>query len=123
MENPQDVHILIVDDMEDNLALLQVILEKEGHRVDVANSGTLALAKVKASPPNIILLDFRMPDMNGFEVTQQIRQNDQYSSVAILIVTADDEANEEQGLQIGANGFIYKPIRFKELIKKVGEFC
>ncbi|MBI4781644.1 MAG: response regulator [Oscillatoriophycideae cyanobacterium NC_groundwater_1537_Pr4_S-0.65um_50_18] len=122
MKNSQDRHSLVVDDLTDNLLLLQTVLEGEGHKVDVADSGALALSKVEASLPSIILLDLMMPDMDGFEVTQQLRQNDKFSSVAILIVTAAQHVNEKQGLQIGANGFIRKPVNSEKLLEKVEEF-
>ncbi|MBW4662188.1 MAG: response regulator [Drouetiella hepatica Uher 2000/2452] len=123
MEKSQDCYILVVDDLPDNLVLLQTILEGEGHRVDVADSGALALAKVEASPPDLILLDLMMPDIDGFEVTQRLRQNDQYAAVAILIITAAQNVDEDEGLQIGANGFIRKPVNFEELLEKVEAFC
>ncbi|MBW4660944.1 MAG: response regulator [Drouetiella hepatica Uher 2000/2452] len=123
MENSHPCYILVVDDLADNLVLIKTLLEAEGHRVDVADSGALALAKIEASPPDLILLDLMMPDIDGFEVTRRLRQNDQFSSVPILIVTADRIVEEEQGLEIGANGFIRKPVDFDELLKKVEAFC
>ncbi|MGB5973334.1 MAG: response regulator, partial [Nodosilinea sp.] len=75
MCTPSDFRILIVDDIDDNVFLLQTILETEGYAVDTAGSGGTALAKVENSPPDLILMDVMMPDMNGYEVSRQIRQN------------------------------------------------
>lgn len=72
---PSAFYILVVDDLSDNLFLLQTSLEAEGYNVDTADNGSSALEKVEASPPDLILMDVMMPDMNGYEVTQQIRQN------------------------------------------------
>ncbi len=120
MQSLQHYRILIVDDRIDNLLLMQTLLEAEGYSIDTADSGALALTKVRASPPHLILLDLRMPDIDGFEVTRRLRQNNQFSSIPILIVTADYDVSEA-GLQVGINGFIHKPIDFDKLLKKVEE--
>lgn len=116
---PSDFRILVVDDIEDNLFLLQTVLETEGYRVDTAGSGTTALAKVNDSPPNLILMDVMMPDMNGYEVTRQIRQNPNLPFVPILMVTAYDVISTGQDLALEANNFIRKPIEFELLLSKV----
>lgn len=115
----QVYRVLAVDDVPDNLFLLQTILEMEGFVVDVATSGSTALHKIKTAPPDLILLDVMMPEMNGYEVTQQIRQDDSLPSIPILLITAYDEAAALRGLELGANDFIRKPIDFNELLTRV----
>lgn len=114
--------ILVVDDLADNLFLLQTVLETEGYEVDTADSGSSALAKIKAVPPDLLLLDIMMPDMNGYEVTRRIRQNDRLPFIPILLVTAHDEATATQGLDVAANDFIRKPIDADELLARVRAF-
>lgn len=114
--------ILVVDDLSDNLFLLQTVLEAEGYEVDTADNGNLALAKVADSPPDLILMDVMMPDMNGYEVTQQIRQNSSIPFIPILLVTAHEDANDIQGLALGANDFIRKPIEFDKLLARIKAF-
>jgi CheY-like chemotaxis protein len=114
--------ILVVDDIGDNLFLLQTVLEAEGYQVDTADNGTSALTKVEASPPDLILMDVMMPDMNGYEVTQRIRQNSSIPFIPILLVTAHEEANDIQGLAMGANDFIRKPIEFDKLLARISAF-
>jgi CheY-like chemotaxis protein len=113
--------ILVVDDVADNLLLLQTVLETEGYDIDTALDGCLALAKIEASPPDLLLLDVMMPDMSGYEVTECIRQNDKLPFIPILLITAYDEVNVVEGLKIGANGFIGKPIDFDLLLAKIRE--
>lgn len=115
-------YILIVDDSADNLFLLQTLLEAEGYRVDVADSGYLALEKIKNSPPALILMDVMMPDMSGYEVTQAIRKNQTMTSIPILLVTAYSEVDAAQGLALGANDFIRKPIEFEQLLSRIEAF-
>lgn len=119
MCTPSDFRILVVDDIDDNLFLLQTVLETEGYAVDTAGSGGTALAKVKDSPPDLILMDVMMPDMNGYEVTRQIRQNSSLPFMPILMVTAYDSIETGQELALGSNSFIRKPIEFNQLLTKV----
>lgn len=114
--------ILIVDDLVDNLFLMQTVLEAEGYEVEVADNGRLAVAMVEATPPDLILLDVMMPEMNGYEVTQQIRQMQEIPYIPILLVTAYAEPKAIEGLNLGANDFIRKPIDFDELMARVRAF-
>lgn len=114
--------ILVVDDIADNLLLLEEILTEEGYEVDIAKNGNLALAKIEASPPDLVLLDTMMPGMDGYEVTRRIRQNKKLPFIPILMVTADDTANVPKGLDLGANDFIRKPIDFDELMARIKAF-
>jgi CheY-like chemotaxis protein len=111
--------ILVVDDIEDNVSLLQVILTEEGYEVDTAIDGKSALAKIEASPPDLVLLDAMMPKMDGYEVTRRIRQNNKLPFIPILLITAYIEADVPKGLELGANDFIRKPIDYDELLARV----
>lgn len=122
MSDSSAFRVLVVDDLIDNLFLLQTILEAEGYEVDTADCGNLALAKVIDSPPDLILMDVMMPDMSGYEVTRQIRQNSSIPFMPILLVTAFEEADAIQGLALGANDFIRKPIEFEPLLAKIAAF-
>ncbi len=115
----QAKRILVVDDIEDNLSLLQAILMEEGYEVDITKDGKSALAKIEASPPDLLLLDAMMPQMNGYEVTRRIRQNKNLPFIPILMITAYEDANVPEGLDLGANDFIRKPIDFDELMSRV----
>lgn len=111
--------ILVVDDIPDNSFLLKVILEEEGYQVEVADSGCAALAKITEEPPDLVLLDVMMPDMSGFEVTRQIRQNRQLPFIPILLITAYDQPKASEGFDVGADGFLRKPIESEELLDRV----
>ncbi|MBD2107337.1 response regulator [Nodosilinea sp. FACHB-141] len=119
MCTPSDFRILVVDDIEDNLFLLRTVLETEGYEVETAGNGGSALAKVENAPPDLILMDVMMPDMNGYEVTKKIRQNPALPQMPILIVTAYDTLQTSQGLALEPNNFIRKPIEFDQLLTKV----
>jgi CheY-like chemotaxis protein len=118
----QAKRILVVDDLEDNLFLLQSILTEEGYEVDTAQNGKSALSKIEASPPDLVLLDAMMPGMDGYEVTRRIRQNKKLPFIPIVLITAYVEADIPQGLELGANDFIRKPIDYDELMARVKAF-
>ncbi|MDX2229347.1 MAG: response regulator [Leptolyngbyaceae cyanobacterium bins.349] len=120
---PDSTHdrILVVDDIADNYFLLQTILEEEGYSVDIADNGRLALKKITSDPPDLILLDVMMPEMNGFEVTRHIRQNLALPYIPILLITGYTEPTPGDGYDVGADGFIHKPINFDLLLNRVRE--
>ncbi|MCY7322548.1 MAG: response regulator [Phormidesmis sp. CAN_BIN36] len=110
-------HILVVDDVADNSFLLQVLLEDEGYQVEVADSGSAALAKIELAPPKLVLLDVMMPGMNGYEVAQKIRENIDLPFIPIVMVTGHDQLTLSKDLQV--DGFLRKPIEFDELLSQV----
>jgi CheY-like chemotaxis protein len=121
-KNKEAKRLLIVDDVEDNLFLLEAILTEEGYEVDSAKNGKEALAKIEASPPDLVLLDAMMPGMDGYEVTRRIRQNKKIPFIPVLLITAYENANIPQGLDLGANDFIRKPIDYEELMARIKAF-
>ncbi|MEH1894298.1 MAG: hybrid sensor histidine kinase/response regulator [Nostoc sp.] len=112
--------ILVVDDSPDNVFLIKTILEEEGYTVSTAENGISALAELKTSPCDLVLLDLMMPDMDGYEVTKYIRGEmklPQY--IPILLITAHDAPNVAHGLDLGADDFIRKPVTVDELLARV----
>lgn len=116
---PEADRILVVDDILDNSFLLQTILEEEGYQVEVACSGQDALQVIEETPPDLVLLDVMMPEMNGFEVTQRIRQNSNLPFIPILLITGYIEPSPSEGFDVGADGFIRKPVDMDELLDRV----
>lgn len=112
-------YLLAVDDIPDNLLLLQLALEQEGYPVVLVDSGKEALKRIEASPPDLILLDVMMPEMDGYEVTRRIRQHPNLPYIPILLITAHEESSLIKGLDMGADEFIRKPIQIDELKARV----
>ncbi len=111
--------ILVVDDSPDNVFLIQTILEEEGYTISTAEDGASALAQIEQVPPELVLLDVMMPGMDGFEVTRRVRQNSKLSFIPILLITAHDSPSVAQGLDMGADDFIRKPVEVDELLARV----
>jgi two-component system, sensor histidine kinase and response regulator len=116
---PTGKNILAVDDTPDNLFLIQLALEQEGHRVQLAHDGITALEQIKKSPPDLILLDVMMPGLSGYEVTQKIREDLSLPFIPIILITAFDQMSMVKGLDVGADDFIRKPVKVDELQAKV----
>lgn len=112
-------HILVVDDTVDNLLLVQSLLQEEGYEVALAENGYSALEQIIKSPPDLILLDVIMPEMNGYEVTRLIRRNSQLPFIPVLLISGFDSTSVVQGLDAGADDFIRKPVEIDELLARV----
>jgi two-component system cell cycle response regulator len=103
--------ILIVDDDWMNREVLQAHLESAGYRVLTANSGPVALELAAANEVDLVLLDVRMPGMDGYEVCIHLRNNERTAAVPVLLITAlEDEATKTRGLEVGVDDFITKPL-------------
>lgn len=111
--------ILAVDDSPDNLFLVETILDDSEYCLDFAKNGKEALTKIELSPPDLVLLDIMMPGMNGYEVTQEVRQSSQLPYIPILLLTAHDHMSLVEGLDAGADDFIRKPFDIEELQARV----
>jgi diguanylate cyclase (GGDEF)-like protein len=112
--------ILIVDDVPDNLNLLNHLLSQEGYRVRVAPGGVLALSSVKANPPDLILLDIRMPDMDGFAVCRALKEDETTRHIPVIFLTALNSSEDEgQGLELGAVDYITKPFNPRLAVARV----
>jgi len=102
--------ILVVDDTPANLSLLSNLL-KDQYRIKVANSGIKALELASAVPPDMVLLDIMMPEMDGYEVCRRLKANDATRRVPVIFLTAKTETEDEElGFSLGAVDFIHKPI-------------
>jgi PAS domain S-box-containing protein len=112
--------ILVVDDNLESLRLLADILTMEGYQVRPANSGELALASVAANPPELILLDIRMPGMDGFEALRRLKAREESRDIPVIFLSAVTEtAQRVGGFKLGAVDFISKPFQRDELLARV----
>ncbi|MEP7001920.1 MAG: diguanylate cyclase [bacterium] len=116
-DHPNDTScILVVDDHEDNIEVLKVRLESWGYKTASAYNGPDAIKYVEATPPDLILLDVMMPEMDGNEVARRIKGNAKLPFIPIIMQTALDSTDSKvEGLEAGADDYITKPIDFAEL--------
>jgi two-component system phosphate regulon response regulator PhoB/two-component system alkaline phosphatase synthesis response regulator PhoP len=112
--------IAVVDDEADIVELVSVNLEKAGFKVEgFYNAGDLFLF-LKKKTPNLIVLDLMLPDTDGFEVCKNLKNQEQYASIPIIMLTAKgEEVDKVVGLEIGADDYITKPFSTRELVARV----
>ncbi|MFB2934348.1 diguanylate cyclase domain-containing protein [Aerosakkonemataceae cyanobacterium BLCC-F154] len=112
--------ILIVDDTPDNLHILFEALTHEGYEVRCVKNGAMALIGVEAAPPDLILLDIRMPEMNGYDVCEQLKANSQTCEIPIIFLSALGEpVDKVKAFQVGGADYITKPFQFEEVLVRV----
>ncbi len=115
--------ILLVEDNAINQEIANEILQKAGLVVTIANNGKEAVAKVKASEYDLVLMDLQMPEMNGFEATKIIKSDPKFKSLPVLAMTANVMKHDiEQCMGAGMNGHIAKPINVKRLFETLVEW-
>lgn len=121
MNNNNDLPlVLIADDEVNTTRMLQHIFEREGYRVESVHTGKEAIEQARATQPDLILLDYMMPGMNGFEVLRILREDPRTASIPTIIVTAAarEPADVARGLKLGANDYLYKPFAPQELLAR-----
>ncbi len=112
--------ILIVDDNSKNIQIVANILKKEGFKVNFARSGKQVLKNIKTNYCDLILLDIMMPEMNGFEVCEQLKQIPLIKDIPVIFVTAKDDIESiKKGFEIGGVDYITKPFIEEELVARV----
>jgi diguanylate cyclase (GGDEF)-like protein len=112
--------ILIVDDTPGALKLLADLLSAEGYAVRPANHGQLALRSAAARPPELILLDIRMPDMDGFAVCQRLKADERLKAIPVIFISAAAEMEDKiQAFQAGGVDYITKPYQAEEVLARV----
>lgn len=114
--------ILIVDDDIDTLRLVGMMLESEGFDIIAANNGQRAISLARAEAPDLIILDIMMPEIDGYAVTRQLRQEKITRAIPILIFTAKTGMDDKMlGLELGADVYLTKPISTRELLSQVNK--
>ena len=120
---PEDMRMLIVDDFSTMRRIVRNLLKEIGYNnTDEAEDGAVALSKLKAGNFNFVVSDINMPNMNGFELLQNIRSEPEIKHLPVLMVTA--EAKKEDivmAAQLGANGYIVKPFTKAVLEEKLAK--
>ena len=115
---PPRLAVLVIDDGPDNRLLLRALLERGGYRPVLADSGEAGLACFERETPALILLDLRMPRLNGWDLAARLRANDRLRSVPIVVVAAH-LAIAEEAAAIGARAWLHKPVSIDHLLSVV----
>jgi len=112
--------LLIVDDKPQNLRLISDFLAEQGFELMLTRSGAQALERARLAAPELVLLDLRMPDMDGFEVCRRLKADPATAALPVIFMTAvDDIAHKVEGFALGAVDYITKPIQREELLARI----
>jgi two-component system alkaline phosphatase synthesis response regulator PhoP len=117
--------ILVVDDEPDFAAIVQGNLEKEGFEVEVAYNGVEGLEKVRANPPDAIVLDVMMPEKDGYVVCKELKDDDKYCEIPIVLLTAvashvtSTRYTHRDGMATEADDYIAKPASAEEITQSL----
>lgn len=112
--------ILVVDDEKPITSYLERKLGKLGYTVSVAEDGEEALERAFADVPDVVLLDVKIPKMNGYEVCKRLKSDERTKGVPVLILSAKAQSDEiERGLAAGADRYLCKPMGFPDILKEI----
>ena len=117
--------ILVVDDEPDLVMMVRKNLEKAGYKVEVAYNGVEAMEKVKANPPDAIVLDVMMPEKDGYEVCAELKHDDKYQDIPIVMLTAvadhvsSTRYSHADGMSMEADDYLPKPASAEEIAESV----
>ncbi len=113
-------NILVIDDTPENLHLLAAMLTEQGYKVRSVTKGSAGLRGAAAAPPDLILLDINMPEMNGYEVCQQLKESDRTRDIPVIFISAmNDVLDKVKAFSVGGVDFITKPFQVQEVLVRV----
>lgn len=113
-------NIFIVEDEKPIITLLQYNLEKEGYKVDFSETGEEAIQNIKKNVPDLIILDWMLPDFSGIEVCKQIKKINKLKNIPVLMLTAKSEEEDKvRGFESGVDDYVTKPFSYKEILLRV----
>ncbi|MEM8721500.1 MAG: ATP-binding protein [Cyanobacteria bacterium P01_G01_bin.39] len=112
--------ILVIDDTPENLALLSQMLTEKGYKVRSVTKGSTAIRGANAAPPDLILLDVKMPEMNGYQVCQQLKENPLTHDIPVIFISAlGDVFDKVKAFQVGGVDYITKPFQVEEVLARL----
>ncbi len=120
LTNINQANILVVDDTPENLRLLAGILSEKGYKVRPVPNGKLALSAAQKMPPDLVLLDVMMPEMDGYEVCQQLKDSEITKDIPVIFISAiNDVMDKVKAFEVGGVDFITKPFQVEEVLARI----
>ncbi len=117
------VTILYVEDNFENRVLIRRVLESEGYQMTEASTAAAAFAQIEKQIPDLILMDINMPDMDGYTLTEKIKEKPEHKDIPVIAVTANVmRGDKERALKSGCDGYIQKPIDIDLLTEQIERY-
>lgn len=115
------MRVLLIDDEQFYFKLIRKTLKEADYELEYAKSGSEGLTKIPTFEPNLVIVDLKLPEMDGFEILNRIRRDPKYGHVPVIVITAQDELSEKlKAFELGADDYIVKPFQPEELVARMG---
>jgi pilus assembly protein CpaE len=115
------MRVLLIDDEEFYYKLIQKKLKESNYELEYARSGADGLAKIPSLNPGLLIVDLKMPEMDGFEILDRLRRDSKFSHIPVIVITAKDELSEKlKAFELGADDYLVKPFQPEELVARMG---
>ena len=115
------MRVLLIDDEQFYLKLIQKKLKESDYELEYAKSGTEGLAKIPSFDPGLLIVDLKMPEMDGFEVLDRLRRDSKFRNIPVIVITAKNELSEKlKAFELGADDYLVKPFQPEELVARMG---
>src|SRR5512134_2166866 len=115
------MRVLLIDDEQFYFKLLQKSLREAEYKLEYAKSGNEGLAKIPSFEPEMLIVDLKLPELNGFEILERLRRDPKFSYIPVIVITSKDELSEKlKAFELGADDYLVKPFQPEELVARMG---
>jgi len=115
------MRVLLIDDEQFYFKLLQKSLKEAEYKLEYAKSGSEGLAKIPVFEPELLIVDLRLPELDGFEILKRLRRDPKFSYIPVIVITSQDELSEKlKAFELGADDYLVKPFQPEELVARMG---
>jgi pilus assembly protein CpaE len=115
------MRVLLIDDEQFYFKLIRKTLTEAEYNLEYAKSGSEGLAKIPSFEPDMLIVDLKLPEMDGFEILERLRRDPKYSHMPVIVITAKDELSEKlKAFELGADDYLVKPFQPEELVARMG---
>src|SRR5215212_12129048 len=115
------MRVLLIDDEQFYFKMLQKSLKEAEYQLEYAKSGSEGLAKIPAFEPEMLIVDLKLPELDGFEILKRLRRDPKFSYIPVIVITSQDELSEKlKAFELGADDYLVKPFQPEELVARMG---
>ena len=115
------MRVLLIDDEQFYFKLLQKSLKESEYKLEYAKSGNEGIAKIPSFEPELLIVDLKLPELDGFEILKRLRRDPKFSYIPVIVITSQDELSEKlRAFELGADDYLVKPFQPEELVARIG---
>src|SRR5215204_4467479 len=115
------MRVLLIDDEQFYFKLIKKTLKEAEYDLEYAKSGSEGLGKIPSYDPEMVIVDLKLPEMDGFQILERLRRDPKYSHTPVIVITSKDELSEKlKAFELGADDYVVKPFQPEELVARMG---